>query len=138
MPALPSAKLQSLKSAAKGSFVTVKNPKDTMEFGLRAALAPVEKSDKEEPVFVKLTPRAGGRCEAQLVSSGPRLPNEWIVGSSTRVVNHTNDWTLQVLAKDWDADVHETTGTPMAHYLREGVRTVLEKQGVSVKSRAKK
>jgi hypothetical protein len=99
MPALPSAKLQSLKSAKKGSFVTVKNPKDTMEFALRAALAPVEKSDKEEPVFVKLTPRAGGRCEAQLVSSGPRLPNEWIVGSSTRVVNHTNDWTLQVLRK---------------------------------------
>jgi predicted DNA-binding protein len=32
----------------------------------------------------------------------------------------------------------ETTGAPMAHYLREGVRMVLEKQGVSVKSRAKK
>ncbi|MGH8290626.1 MAG: hypothetical protein ACREV7_16670 [Steroidobacteraceae bacterium] len=92
MPTLPNVKRESLWDAGPGSLVSIAGH----IFGLRA-WAHV-KGGEQRPAFVHLF-RAGDRMRAQLIPEGPA---EGQITGNTRVVNHTDAWSLYVKAGDWD------------------------------------
>ena len=97
MPKLPQVKWKRLGDVRKGSLVTVQDPNGKL-LGFRVGLKGNE-DDPEQPAFVTLAAANDGGITATLAR----------INANTRVLDHSDLWSIHVDPLDWDARAQTRT-----------------------------
>lgn len=100
MAKLPQVKWSRLNDTKKGALVTAANPNGQLLLGLRAGYQTHE-DDPEQAVFVALRAGDNGGITATLIPWN--TPGAWVINGNTRVVNHSDAWSIYVNPVDWHA-----------------------------------
>ena len=102
MPTYPKVKLTRLKDVNKGSLVGAADRDGTVLLGLRVAIAG-HHGGPEQAALVVLTAREDKSINAIYMPTYVRHGMGWAVSGDSWVVDHSDNWTIEVEAKDWTA-----------------------------------